>query len=285
MSATLTAPPPAPPAIARRLPREEAAAAAAAAALWRRRGLTLASLAVFFSLWQLSGLVLNQLLISTPVEVAKAEVQILSEGYLIRDLLEGFREMYIGWGAAIVVGISAGLLMGRYRFMERVLGLYVDLMNGTPGIALVPLMIIWLGLGLRTRVVFIFFVTLWPMLLNSVVGVKNVSRGYIEVGQTFGLNESQLMWKIAIPAAIPYILAGLRISAGRAVIALIIGQIEVASVGLGKLLLDLGMSFQTPKFFAVFMVTATLGIVNVTIIRWVQKSWFPWVEATSAAAR
>ena len=240
---------------------------------------------MFFSLWQLSGLVLNQLLISTPVEVAKAEVQILSEGYLIRDLLEGFREMYIGWGAAIVVGISAGLLMGRYRFMERVLGLYVDLMNGTPGIALVPLMIIWLGLGLRTRVVFIFFVTLWPMLLNSVVGVKNVSRGYIEVGQTFGLNESQLMWKIAIPAAIPYILAGLRISAGRAVIALIIGQIEVASVGLGKLLLDLGMSFQTPKFFAVFMVTATLGIVNVTIIRWVQKSWFPWVEATSAAAR
>ncbi|HEY8695559.1 MAG TPA: ABC transporter permease subunit, partial [Chloroflexota bacterium] len=130
-----------------------------------------------------------------------------------------------------------------------------------------------------------FVVTLWPMLLNSVAGVKNVSRGYIEVGQTFGLSESQLMWKIAVPAAIPYILAGLRISAGRAVIALIIGQIEVASVGIGKLLLDLGMSFQTSKFFAVFMVTATLGIVNVAIVKWVQNTWFPWVEATSAAAR
>lgn len=268
-----------------RLPREEALLAAARAAHWRRRGLTLASLVVFFGIWQLSGLALNPLLISTPVEVAKAEVSILSQGFLIRDLLLGFREMYLGWGAAIVVGISMGLVMGRFRFMERLLGLYVDFMNGTPGIALVPLIIIWLGLGLRSRVVFIFIVTLWPMLLNSLAGVKNVSRGYQEVGLTFGLSESQLMWKIAAPAAIPYILAGLRVSAGRAVIALIIGQIEVASVGVGKLLLDLGMSFETPRFFAVVLVTSSFGIVNVAIVRLIQKSWFPWVEATSAAAR
>ena len=261
------------------------ARAAARSAAWRTRGLTLASLAVFFVVWQLSGLVLNPLLVSTPVEVAKAEVAVLAEGYLIRDLLLGFREMYLGWGAATVVGIAVGLFMGRFRFVERLLGLYVDFMNGTPGIALVPLMIIWLGLGLRTRVVFIFVVTLWPILLNSIAGVKNVSRGYIEVGQTFGLSESQLMWKIAVPAAIPYILAGMRISAGRAVIALIIGQIEVASVGVGKMLLDTGMSFQTARFFAVFMCTSSLGLANVGIVKWAQRTWFAWVAATSAASR
>lgn len=271
--------------VARSLPREEAARLAERAARWRRRGFTLASLAVFFGLWQLSGLFLSPIVISTPIEVAKAEVEVLAQGYLIRDLLLGFREMYLGWGAAIVVGITLGLLMGRFRIVERILGMYVDFMNGTPGIALVPLIIIWLGLGLQSRLVFIFIVTLWPILLNAIAGVKNVSRGYVEVGLTAGLSESQLMWKIGIPAAIPYVLAGLRISAGRAVIALIIGQIEVASVGLGKLLLDLGMSFETPKFFAVFLVTASLGLANVGIVRWVQDTFFPWVAATSAAAR
>ena len=284
MSTTLTAAAGA-PALGRRLPREEAARAAEQAKRWKRRAFTLASLAVFFSLWQLSGFVLNPLIISTPVEVAKAEVDVLAQGYLIHDLLVGFREMYIGWAAAIVVGVALGLFMGRFKIVERILGMYIDFMNGTPGIALVPLIIIWLGLGLRSRVVFIFVVTLWPILLNSIAGVKNVSRGYVEVGLTAGLNESQLMWKIGVPAAIPYILAGLRISAGRAVIALIIGQIEVASVGLGKLLLDLGMSFETSKFFAVFLVTASLGLANVGIVRFVQDTFFPWVQATSAASR
>lgn len=251
---------------------------------WQKYGISFIAIFVFLALWQLSGLFLNPILLSTPVAVIAGWWQILIHGALIIALLEGFRELIIGLFFGLVLGIGVGILMGRYSFLDKVLGPYVNFFNATPLIVIIPLIIIWIGITVTARIFLIFAITLWPILLNTSYGVRNVQKGYVEVGEAFGFSERDIVRKISIPAAVPYILAGARISAGLAIIGMIVGEMEISFFGLGYMLSTYGASFETGKFFAVVITSSVFGIVNVTILKWIQRKWFPWVAGSAAAA-
>ncbi len=234
--------------------------------------------------WQLSGLVLNPILISTPSEVAQQLFWLLRWGALQLALVQSLQEMLIGLSCGLAVGIGLGLLMGRYAAVEKVLAPYVNFFNATPLVVIIPLLVIWVGISLEARLLFIFLVTLWPVLLHTLAGIKNVHRGYVDVGMAFGLSEAQIVRCISIPAAVPYILTGVRISAGLAIIGMIVSEMEVSFVGLGFLLLHFGSSFETGRLMAVIIVSSLFGIANVLAVKWVQARFFPWISATAAAA-
>ncbi|MCL6561828.1 MAG: ABC transporter permease [Firmicutes bacterium] len=248
---------------------------------WQKHGISLVAVLVFLGLWQLSGLFLNPILLSTPVAVIRDWFQIALNGYLFIGLLEGFREMLIGLFFGVVVGITVGILMGRYQALDRILSPYVNFFNATPLIVIIPLVIIWIGITVNARIFLVFMITLWPMLLNTVSGIKNVPKGYMEVGQAFGFSERELIRKVAIPAAVPYILAGARVAAGLSIIGMIVGEMEISFFGLGMMLSTYGASFQTGHFFAVVLTSSIFGIVNVSILKWIQRRWFPWIAGTA----
>ncbi|HLZ48397.1 MAG TPA: ABC transporter permease subunit [Candidatus Limnocylindria bacterium] len=193
--------------------------------------------------------------------------------------------MLIGGTVGLVVGIALGVLMGRYALVAKILFPYVNFFNATPLVVIIPLVIIWVGITAQARLLFVFLITLWPVLLNTAAGIRNVDRGYVDVGLAFGFTEGQLMRKISLPAAVPYILAGVRISAGLAIIGMIVSEMEISFVGLGFLLVSFGNSFETGKLLAVVIVTSALGVLNVTILKAVQRRWFPWIAGVAGAGR
>jgi NitT/TauT family transport system permease protein len=251
-----------------------------------RRGLDVlapaAAVGAVLAAWQLSGLRLNPILISTPAEVASELVVMISGGSILAPLAESLEELVIGGVAGIVVGMALGVLIGRYRLVEAVLGPFVNFFNATPLVVTIPLVIIWVGIGQQARLLFVFLITLWPILLNTVAGIRNANRGYTEVGAAFGLSEGQILWRIAIPAAVPYILAGARVSAGLAIIGMIVSEMEVSLTGLGYLLITYGNSFLTGKLLAVVFVASMFGVGNVLLLKWVQRTFFPWIAGVAA---
>ena len=240
---------------------------------------------VVLGIWQLSGLFLNPILISTPAEVGRELFWLLRWGALELALLESLREMVIGLAAGLTVGIALGVLMGRYTTMEKLLAPFVNFFNATPLVVVIPLLVIWVGISITARLLFVFLVTLWPVLLNTLAGIKNVQRGYVDVGMAFGLSESQMVRCISLPAAAPYILTGVRISAGLAIIGMIVSEMEVSFVGLGFLLLHFGSAFETGRLMAVIAAASLFGIANVLAVKWVQGRFFPWISAVAAEGR
>lgn len=244
-----------------------------------------AAVAVVLIAWQWSGLYLNPILISTPAEVAQDLVQLFARGVIFEPLLESLEEVVIGGVIGIVAGIGIGVLMGRYAVVEKVLSPFVNFLNATPLVVIIPLVIIWLGISQNARLLFIFLITLWPILLNTLAGMRNVNRGYVEVANAFGLSEFQMLWRISLPASVPYILAGARVAAGLAIIGMIVSEMEVSLTGLGYLLITFGNSFLTGDLLAVVFISSMFGVGNVLLLKWIQATFFPWIIGSAAQQR
>ena len=240
------------------------------------------AIALVLVAWQWSGLFLNPILISTPVEVVRSLVDLFARDVIYEPLLESLEEVLVGGVIGISVGIAIGILMGRYAVAEKVLSPFVNFLNATPLVVIIPLLIIWIGIGQHMRVLFVFLITLWPVLLNTLAGMRNLNRGYVEVASAFGMSEMQTLWKISLPAAVPYILAGARISVGLAIIGMIVSEIEVSEAGLGYLLTTFGNSFLTAQLLAVIFISSMFGVGNVLLLKGVQAKFFPWVIGSAA---
>lgn len=252
---------------------------------WLDLAVPAAGIAVVLALWQLSGLFLSPILISTPTEVGANLVDLVARGVIFAPLGESLFELVVGGSVGIAFGIVLGVLMGRYRTVDIVLSPFVNFLNATPLVVIIPLVIIWVGISQNARLLFIFLITLWPVLLNTIAGIRNVNRGYVEVGAAFGLSETQLLRRITLPAAVPYILAGVRVSAGLAIIGMIVSEMEVSLTGLGYLLITYGNSFLTGPLLAVVFISSMFGVANVLLVKWIQVTFFPWILESAAQQR
>lgn len=245
----------------------------------------LISLVVVLAVWQLSSLFLNKILISNPVDIVTGFVAIVSDGSLPTAFGQSALEMGIGFAIAAVAGIGFGIWMGRSRRVEMMFDPLVNFANATPTIALLPLMEIWFGLGMAARLSFIIIISIWTMLINTLVGIKNVNRGYGDVGNAFGLNGWQATREIYIPAAMPYILAGARIALAQAAVGMILSGQEVGESGLGGLTQDYGTYYQTNYLIGAVFASTLLAMLAFGVLKLYQVKFHPWIAATAAARR
>lgn len=228
---------------------------------------------------------MNSVFIATPLAVIRAFIDILTNGTLISAFLSSALEMFGGLLIAAVFGIGAGILMGRVRLVERCLDPFVNFFNATPTIALLPLMVIWFGLGVRARIAFIVIICVWTLLINTLTGVKNVSRHHADVGRAFGLSGRELTTRIFIPAAMPYILTGVRVALAQAAVGMILSGQEVGESGLGGLTENYGSFFQTDYLIAAILSTTALAMLSFWLLRRFQAMFYPWIAALAAARR
>lgn len=242
--------------------------------------LPIIAVAILIGVWEILSQFTNPLFLSSPQSVARAFANILTHGPTISALLLSLREMYLGLVLGVILGFTLGVFIGRFEAVSNIANPFVNVVNATPLIVAIPLLVIWTGIGMEARVVFTMLVTTFPMLLNTSAGVRNVHKGYIEVASTLGLSERATLWKVAIPAAIPYVLAGLRSSLSLAIIGMVVGEMEVSNVGVGWLLLQYGEGLQTAFLIALLIITSVFGVINVTTLKIVERTVFKWTTST-----
>ncbi len=243
---------------------------------WRSWLTRILSLAGFLVLWQLAAHFDRTLLLPTPSRVVGALWDLLVDGELIRAFAISVRELTIGFGLGMVVGLLIGLLMALFRPLERAISPYLYIVLSVPAIAFIPLLVIWLGLGLASRVAVVFIFSFPIIAVNAFTGIKGVDPQLVEMGEAFCLGQRQLFWKIILPGAIPLIMAGLRLGAGRAFIGMVASEILLVSVGMGGLIQYYNATFKTAYLFAAVLAVLLVAVALSQILRVVESRLSPW---------
>jgi NitT/TauT family transport system permease protein len=240
--------------------------------------LPLVSLVIFFVVWQVVGARTNPILFTTPVKVVKAFWDLLVDGQLLPAFGGTLRDLGIGYGLAAVGGILVGLVMGRSPVVERMLNPYVNFFQATPLIALVPLIVIWFGVDLTARVAVVFVLAIWSIIINTATGVKDTSPSLLDVARIYKLNPVQVVTNVQLPSAVPHIFAGLRIALGKALIGVVIAQMEISLSGLGGIVVNYGNAFKTAYLLAGVVTASLVGVIAAAVLEIVRKRAFPWTE-------
>jgi len=241
-----------------------------------------ASIVVVIALWEIFGRQVNPLFLSYPSAIGRAFLQIVVTGEFQRSALGSLHVFAVGLSAALVLGIAIGLLMGRYRLAEYLLDPYVYALDATPRVALIPLLLLWFGLGNSSKIAIVFLSGLFPVLMNTFSGVRTVSAQLVEVGRAYGAGEGKLFTKVILPAALPFIMAGIRLAVGRALIGIITAEMFTAVTGMGALLVRYSSALATDKFFVPVILLALLGVILSNIVEKLQKRLAPWKETERA---
>jgi NitT/TauT family transport system permease protein len=172
-----------------------------------------------------------------------------------------FQAFGIGMGLALVVGIGLGVLMGRVRAIGDLMGMWVNIFESSPLTAIVPALMVILGFGLPTMVVTVFLFSVWVIALDTQVGVERVNPSLIEMGRSFGASKRALYAKIVFFAALPELLAGIRLGLIRGVKGVIIGQLLIAVVGVGYLFELYSRNFLMPEFWALLILLFAFAFI------------------------
>jgi NitT/TauT family transport system permease protein len=241
-----------------------------------RSAITVLSVTLVLVIWELFGSQINPVFGSYPSAIAAAFWELARTGKLWSALYESLQPFVVGYALAIIIGIPLGLVVGRFRTMDAALGIYITAGYAMPLVALVPLLILWLGLGFKVKVAVIFLMSLFPICINTWVGVTAVPKTLIEVGKSFVAPDSVILRRIVLPATLPYIMAGIRLAVGRAVVAMVVAEFFTTISGLGAIIINSANNFDTATMFVPIVVLVVLAIGLNSLIGFVERRVAPW---------
>jgi NitT/TauT family transport system permease protein len=238
--------------------------------------ITLCSLAVLLALWEWFGRDINPVFGSYPSAIAVAFWDLAQSGKLGEAMIQSLQPFVVGYALAILFGVPLGLVIGRYRVAEAALGIYVTAGYAMPLVALVPLLVLWLGLGFAVKAAVVFLMSVFPICINTWLGVTAVPKSLIEVGKSFVAPSSVILRRIVLPATLPYIMAGIRLAVGRAVVAMVIAEFFTTISGLGAIIINSANNFDTATMFVPIVVLMVLAIGLNSLIGLVERWVAPW---------
>lgn len=222
-------------------------------------------------------LLVPPIFISSPSRiVAEAWRMFVTTGEIWSDLRFSAMEYSLGLALAIAVGMPLGLASGWYRRLSYAVEPFLTGFNATPQIALLPLIIIWVGLGLTTKVLIIFLLAVLPIAISAQSAVRTTDARLLKVAHSFGASEWYLFRTIILPSAVPYLLAGLRLAVGRAMIGIVVGEIFGSAIGIGAMINRSGSRFETDKVFVGVLVIAVAGILLGELVRQIERRVEAW---------
>ncbi len=246
-----------------------------------RNAAQLVPLGVLFGAWEAvsRGNPDLALMLPPPTDVVRAAIQLVSEGSLQRDVLASLRRVFVALAFATGIGLPLGLALGMSRRLSWFFEPIINFFRPIPPLAWIPLSIVWLGISEAQNEFIIFLGAFFPILLNSVQGVRQVDRQLVRAAKTLDASPLAIAFTVLIPGALPSIFVGLRVGTGIAWMALVAGELVAASSGLGHLIMQGRLLFR-PDFIIVGMVVIGLiGLVLDAAIRFAQARIMRWQEA------
>ena len=231
-----------------------------------------------------SQLRIRPIFISSPTRVAMKVQEMFSTGEIWDHLVASGVTFGLGGLIGVLFGIPLGLAVGWYRRLRYAVEPFLSAYNATPQVVFIPLLIIWVGTGLATKVLIIAMVTFIPLTMSTMAAVKTTDPRLLKVAKSFGASDWQLFRDIILPTSLPYVLSGLRLGVGRAMVGVVVGEIYASSAGIGYLINVSGASFQTDRVFVGILVIAVVGLLLTWCIHALERrvdNWRPRQAATA----
>jgi NitT/TauT family transport system permease protein len=207
-----------------------------------------------------------------------------ASGQLSKHFLATLVEFAYGFGAAAIVGIIVGYFMGIYRLFDEIMDPWIATLYSIPIITVVPLIIIWFGIGMVSKVIVVFKITSVAIVLNTAAGIKNLDPVWLELAKSLRLTRWQTTYKIRFPGALPYIITGIRLGVGRALLGVVVAELMAANAGLGYLLRDSSETWDSPKLFVTVILLAVIGLVSFNLIKRLEQKIAPWRQSAEWTA-
>jgi NitT/TauT family transport system permease protein len=237
------------------------------------------SVGIFLTIWELTGNVfqwINPMFMSAPSLIFKAAFEMFRSGEIYHDLYISGVELLGGYFLAVAVAIPFGIMVGWYKRLSYVFDPFINAMNATPRVALLPLIIIWLGIGILSKVGIIFLGAVFSILINTRDGVKTTPVNLLNAARSFGASEWMVFKAVVLPSTVPFILTGLRLAVGRALVGVLVGELYAATAGIGFMITVAGATFQTDKVFVGVLIFALSGMIGMELLTKVERKFDKW---------
>jgi sulfonate transport system permease protein len=219
---------------------------------------------------------INSRLMPSPIMVAEAFWQLLVTGQLLGNLWVSLVRVMIGLGIGVVLGTAFGLFAGLSRLGEDTIDSTLQMVRTLPHLALIPLFILWFGIGETPKIALIALGTVFPIYLNLFAGIRAVDRKIIEAASTLDLSRSEIIWNVVLPGALPSFLVGLRYAVGIAWLTLVVAEQVNANSGIGYLVMNARDFLETDVIFVGLIIYAILGLTTDQMVRAIERRALAW---------
>jgi NitT/TauT family transport system permease protein len=242
-----------------------------------------AGLVIFLLIWQFvvkTGLA-NEKSLPAPTTILETFISKLNntapDGNVLGvNIMASLQVALSGFFAALIIGIPLGFLMGWWKSVDRFMRPIFELIRPVPPIAWIPLVVVWMGIGLKAKALIIFFTAFVPCVINSYTGIKLTNQTLINVSKTFGASDFEMFYKVGIPSAMPMVFAGIRIALGNSWSTLVAAEMLAASAGLGYMI-QFGRTVARPDIVVVGMlVIGSIGAVLSAVLQFIEKHFLKW---------
>jgi ABC-type nitrate/sulfonate/bicarbonate transport system permease component len=235
-----------------------------------------ASVAVFFAIWEYFGRRMDPIFMAPPSAIFRAAGELIENGALKKALIQSLGPFSVGMALTIIIGVAIGIAIAQWRMVEYILDPFINALYAIPRIALVPLIILWAGLEFAGKVTILVSVAVFPIIVNTYAGIRDVRGSMLEIGRAYGATEMQIFFKIVLPAALPFIMAGVRLSIGLAIIGIVVAEFFTAISGLGGMIVEYANVFATAKLFVPIIVIALIGVLLTELVMWIERRLSRW---------
>ncbi len=242
-----------------------------------------AGIVLFLLAWEIVGRWLGSRIIAPPSGVAKEYLELLRAGTMLSELASSLRQMLVGFGFACAIGMPLGILMGRVKWIERIMTPWIGMMVVTSVAAMVPLFLLILGTGFAFRATIVFVASVWYIVITSYNGARGVDPGLVSVAKSFGATPLQTMVKVVLPAVYPYLIAGARIGLVHAIRAMVMAEMFVI-LGYGGLIHQTGMMADTEPLIGLLVTLMAVSVAATWLLRTVGNKVAPSYEQRVAGA-
>jgi NitT/TauT family transport system permease protein len=234
------------------------------------------SLLVVLALWEFYGRRVNPILFTYPVAIIRAFIGLVASGELQSYMKDSLLVLLYASILSVVIGVFLGVVMGRFTLVEWAADIYINALYSMPMVAMVPLIVLWFGFRVPAKVIIVFLFMVFPILINTYQGVKDVDRNLQEVAHSFCSSEGQLWRHLIIPSAIPFIVVGVRLAIGRGLVGMIVAEFYTSVTGLGYMIVRYANALETDKLFVPIVVVMLLGVGLMGLAKWAEGRIAPW---------
>jgi ABC-type nitrate/sulfonate/bicarbonate transport system permease component len=237
--------------------------------LSRRTIISAASVIAFLAAWEIApraGLV-DATFTSRPSLVIAAGLEIVRTGGFLHDVSVSLSEFAIGFALAIGVGVPLGLVMGRFPVLRYLLDPPIMAIYATPHLALLPIIVVWLGIGMQSKIAVVFVGGVIPVLVNTMAGVRGVERSWVLAAESFCAGKWDVFAKVVLPASLPGVILGIRLGLSRAVLGVVVAEMYQSQAGLGNEIMRYGSEFRTDYLLFDVLLVSLFGLTATSAVR------------------
>ena len=242
------------------------------------KSLGLLGIFLFFLTWEIASRtnILNPFYFPPFTQIIAKGIELFASGAIWEHMIFSLTNFSVGFAVSVAVGVLAGIPMGWYKGLSKTLDPLLSGVYATPLIALLPLIIMLFGLGAVSKIIMTFLAAVFPMLINTMVGIANTDTNLIKMSRSFGATDATIFLKVSVPGSLPYIVAGMRVALGRALVYIVVAEQYGAAMGLGYLSSVAAQRFQIAAMFVPIVMIAGLGAVLTELLKAVERRLETW---------